>query len=310
MNVVLRAQLSHGGSLIFKQSLPFVARYPQIAAPIERLQSEALFYDIIKADPMVAKFTPQILGFDAASNILCMSDLGSAADFLFVYQRQTVFDSLRPALVTLLQWLSRLHAIAISSDDQARLQNDGMRQLNREHIFALPWQPDNGLEYAERVAEVAGRLQQDDRLHSRIRQLGDIYLGHEDARSGQRLLHGDFYPGSWVQADHDLPLVIDPEFCFCGAAEFDVGVLWAHLTFAGFRQTDIQNVLVSSYRQPSGFSLPLARAFAAAEVIRRLLGVARLPLNADENQQVDWLTWAAATLRADLQHAANGPQVT
>lgn len=298
MNVVLRGQLSSGSSLIFKQSLPFVARYPQIAAPIERLQSEALFYETIKSIPELAESTPHIHGFDATSHILCMSDLGPAADYLFVYQHQTDFPTLQPTLVTLLQWLSRLHAVPLCAADESRLSNLKMRQLNHEHIFDLPWRPDNGLEYSHEVAESAKLLQHDERLRAVISRLGDIYLGRSEADSGRRLLHGDFYPGSWVQNTDDRVVVIDPEFCFCGAAEFDVGVFCAHLTFAGFLQSDIQSLL-ASYSPPPGFSPALTRHFAAAEVIRRILGVARLPLNVDESQLVQWLTWAAATLRTD-----------
>ncbi|MCR9197382.1 MAG: phosphotransferase [Planctomycetaceae bacterium] len=299
MNIVLRGRLSNGGSLIFKQSLPFVARYPQIAAPVERLQSEALFYETIRSIPALVESTPHILGFDADSHILCMSDLGPAADYLFVYQQQTDFDTLRPTLVTLLQWLSRLHAVPVHAGNESRLSNEQMRQLNHEHIFDLPWRPENGLEYSEPVAETADALQQNESLRSAITRLGDIYLGRAEADSGRQLLHGDFYPGSWVRDSSDRVMVIDPEFCFCGAPEFDVGVFCAHLTFAGFEQTEISDLL-ASYGPPPGFSLGLTRQFAAAEVIRRILGVARLPLHVDERQLVEWLTWAAAIMEANI----------
>ena len=304
MNVVLRGQLSSGGSLIFKQSLPFVARYPQIAAPIERLQSEALFYETIQPIPELAQSTPHIHGFDAASNILCMSDLGPAADYLFVYQHQTDFAVLRPTLATLLQWLSRLHAVPISATDETRLSNQKMRQLNHEHIFDLPWRPDNGLEYSHKVADSAKTLQHDEGLRAVVSRLGDIYLGRCETDSGRRLLHGDFYPGSWVRDTDDRVVIIDPEFCFCGAAEFDVGVFCGHLTFAGFLQSDIQDLL-ASYSPPPGFSATLTRQFAAAEVIRRILGVAQLPLSVDDDQLVEWLTWAAAMLQTGSPVAAD-----
>ena len=44
MNCVRRAILDTGASLIVKQSLPYVAKYPDIPAPIERIAREHAFY--------------------------------------------------------------------------------------------------------------------------------------------------------------------------------------------------------------------------------------------------------------------------
>ena len=87
--------------------------------------------------------------------------------------------------------------------------------------------------------------------------------------------------------------IIDPEFAFIGPPEFDIGVLIAHLQFARFAQNDLMRVL-SSYNAPARFSFPLALAFAGIEVIRRLLGIAQLPLPADLATKQSWL--AAARL--------------
>ena len=75
-------------------------------------------------------------------------------------------------------------------------------------------------------------------------------------------------------------VIIDPEFAFIGPPEFDIGVLIAHFTFAGVAQMQLMMAL-ANYNAPAGFSIPLAWAFAGAEVVRRLLGVAQLPLAAD-----------------------------
>ena len=49
---------------------------------------------------------------------------------------------------------------------------------------------------------------------------------------------------------------------------------------------------LGSYNAPARFSFPLALAFAGVEVIRRLLGVAQLPLSADLATKQAWLATA------------------
>mgnify|MGYP001812802953 FL=1 len=92
-------------------------------------------------------------------------------------------------------------------------------------------------------------------------------------------------------------IIIDPEFAFPGPPEFDVGVLMAHLTMAGLAQAEVM-MLMRSYVTPPGFSYPLALAFAGIEIIRRLLGVAQLPLKADEDTKSRWLQTARSMVTA------------
>ncbi|HEY0007966.1 MAG TPA: phosphotransferase [Tepidisphaeraceae bacterium] len=101
--------------------------------------------------------------------------------------------------------------------------------------------------------------------------MADRYLS-----DGACLLHGDFFPGSWLKTDHRL-YVIDPEFCFFGDAEFDVGVAIAHLALA---RVDLATAEAFLTAYECELDLNLAARFAAVEVMRRLIGVAQLPLPA------------------------------
>lgn len=278
MNRTLRAQLTQG-SLILKQSVPFVAKYPQIPAPAERIAVEAAFYAATASDPTIASRLPKVIGFDADNRLLALEDLSAAADFTHVYQRGG--DTLIPHVRALLVWLSALHAMPVRSPEQ--FDNRDMRELNHAHIFRIPFAVDNGLDLdgiTAGLAQVAAGVAIDTALVARIEELGEIYLGARQASSQQALLHGDYYPGSWLQAGTDVR-VIDPEFTFVGAPEFDVGVFVAHLMFAGIDHT----TALAQYKAPRGFSMPLARAFAGVEVMRRLLGVAQLPLTANLEQK-------------------------
>ncbi len=278
MNRTLRAQLGNR-SLILKQSVPFVAKYPHIPAPAERIAVEAAFYTATASDAAIASRLPKVIGFDADNRLLALEDLGMAADFTHVYQRGG--DTLIPHIPTLLSWLSALHAMPVRSAE--KFANGAMRELNHAHIFQIPFAADNGLDLdatTPGLAKVAADVTADAALTTGIERLGEIYLGVKQAPSSNALLHGDFYPGSWLRVGDDVR-IIDPEFTFVGAPEFDVGVFAAHLMFAG---VDRANAL-AHYSTPRGFSMPLARAFAGVEVMRRLLGVAQLPLTANLEQK-------------------------
>lgn len=129
-----------------------------------------------------------------------------------------------------------------------------MRKFNHEYIFMQPF-----------IAKDESRLQ------SKAKQLGELYL----ANTHGPLLHGDFFPGSWLSTPNGIR-IIDPEFAFRGPVEFDLGVLLAHLVFAGSSFEILQNVL-SYYDSGCIVDESLIRSFAGVEILRRLWGVAQLP---------------------------------
>jgi 5-methylthioribose kinase len=286
MNLTLRA-LCAGRTLILKQSSDHVAKYPTIPAPIERLDVEAGFYAVVAKHPAISDRMPLLIGYDAENHLLALEDLGASNDFTRLYD-QTAAGSDLPAQA-LLGWLGHLHTLKVAdTDDAALFANRAMRELNHAHIFEIPLQADNGLELPEPRARIAARLCQDSKLTTAAGDLGALYLA--DADPDSRLLHGDFYPGSWLAADAGIR-IIDVEFAFFGAREFDLGVFVAHCIMTGIEPEDAA-VLLSQYPDLAGCDQTLIDAFAGMEVIRRLLGVAQLPISAPESLQCDWLDWA------------------
>lgn len=283
-------------SLVLKQSLPFVARFPQIPAPIERGRIEAAFYECIASDSELSGHTPELLGFDAEHHVLCMSDLGAGRDLTSMYKLDdaTTAVSEQAQLLPLLQWLGRLHALPVPTGFP---DNCAMRRLNHEHIFSVPFNPDSGVALSPELEQLRSRLAAQPHFLESVRQLGDIYLGNRPFASQPALLHGDFYPGSWLDTEGASCHVIDPEFGFVGPPEFDVGVLCAHLTFAGYSAQRLEELL-GSYQRSPGFSRDLLLQFSAIETLRRLLGVAQLPLTASPQQQLQWAQTASARLNA------------
>jgi 5-methylthioribose kinase len=72
--------------------------------------------------------------------------------------------------------------------------------------------------------------------------------------------------------------VIDPEFGFGGPREFDLGVMLAHLLISGLTGA---RASLDSYAHWRDLDEGLVRGFAGVEILRRLLGVAQLPITFD-----------------------------
>lgn len=268
MNYTLRIQTS-ARSFILKQARLWVEKYPMIAAPWERALVEGRFYATVQAQPTIAALMPKLIGLDATSHILVLEDLGNARDFTSLYCGETLTES---QLAELVGWLVALHCSFAESEAKADLANRAMRELNHLHIFDFPLQANNSLNLdaiTPGLANEAHALQADDRYVRIVRELGALYL-----QDGASLLHGDYFPGSWLHTAAGVR-VIDPEFCFFGSPEFDVGVLLAHLHLAQQRSELMAQVL-QKYEAPLDESL--VWKFAGVEIMRRLLGVAQLPL--------------------------------
>ena len=285
MNVVLRVQ-TNTRSLILKQSRPYVQKYPQIPAPAERIHTEMAFYRAVQESGIDAHL-PKILGFEPAAYLMLLEDLGQAEDMTALYQKRNIAAG---QLKTLLSVLMQIHKTSVPENFPQNLE---LRQLNHQHIFVLPFLEDNGFDLDSiqpGLQELATPIKEDDALKQIISQLGEIYLA-----AGTVLLHGDYYPGSWLQADDNI-YVIDPEFCFAGFAEFDLGVMAAHLIMATQDPTLLDQIL-------EGYTLPkdsnLARQVAGTEILRRIIGLAQLPLERSLEEKASLLELAQKFIHHD-----------
>jgi len=290
MNFVLRVQTTTR-SFILKQARPWVEKFPTIDAPVERVAVEAQFFTTLQSHTAIKDFIPAIIGFDQASFILVTEDLGVGADYSFLYQDGNILKEEESKRIV--QFLNQLHAIPVSGDFPS---NQAMRVLNHEHIFNFPFAEDNGfdLDEIEPGLQRASMLYKKDVfLKEKIKKCGEVYLS-----KGNHLLHGDFYPGSWLKVEDGLK-VIDPEFGFVGPAEFDLGVLIAHLMMANQPAASIQNIL-DNYQSPPNFSESLLAQFAGIEIMRRIIGIAQLPLSLDLNQKKRLLLKAAYWIQNEV----------
>lgn len=277
MNYTLRVATANR-TLIVKQSRGYVEKYPTIAAPADRAVIEGRFYQVIQAIPTLAGQMPQLLGIDAENNILVLEDLGTASDFTFLYQPgQQLSEADALALLT---YLSDLHDQFATQTPDPAFANRAMRVLNHEHIVNYPFLEDNGFDLdtiQPGLQELAMPYKRDAGLKKTVQTLGGMYLADGGTDKPTTLLHGDYYPGSWLQTASGTK-VIDPEFCFYGPAEFDLGVMIAHLMMAEQPPAVLSTVL-TGYQPIEGFDELLRRRFTGVEIMRRLIGLAQLPLS-------------------------------
>jgi 5-methylthioribose kinase len=287
MNYVLRVKTNQR-SLIIKQANDFVQKFPQIAAPINRIVVENSFYEAVAHSKISTKM-PQIIGFDPKMNCLAMTDLGANTDFTWIYKSG---NSKNLPIKSIFLFLRELHQIKIQNQHNYP-DNLDLRLLNHEHLIVFPLLVENGFDLDSiqlGLQALAIPLKKNEQLKLAMKEIGDVYLS-----TGNVLLHGDYYPGSWMDTTDGFK-VIDPEFSFMGPAEYDLGVLLAHLEFSKIQASVYQNELNDYFTTIENIDKQLVQKFKAMELIRRLIGIAQLPLSLSLNEKSELLDKATKTL--------------
>ncbi|SNQ44125.1 MULTISPECIES: phosphotransferase [Cellulophaga] len=285
MNFTLRIT-TETRSFIVKQSREYVEKYPQVAAPAERVLTEAKFYEVTETVPSLKAMMPTLVGLDKENNVMVMNDLGNGSDFTYLYQLGKKI--LEEDLFSVVDFAATLHTSITTDTQDSRISNTKMRALNHEHIFNYPYAVDNGINLDDilpGLQKEANRLKADNVLIAEVKKLGDLYL--ED---GDILLHGDYFPGSWLATVGGLK-IIDPEFCFFGKAEFEIGVMLAHLKMAN-QSANIIEKAIDRYKSLAELDTSLCYKFMGIELIRRIIGLAQLPLEISLEKRVSLLNEA------------------
>lgn len=295
MNYTLRVQ-TNARSLIVKQARPYVEKYPAIAAPVERAVMEGQFYQRIARNPTLRTAMPELLGADKDESLLVLEDLGESSDYTYLY-RGTVSGPDHTLgsgeLGELVRFISLLHNQFRAAQPDPAFANQAMRTLNAEHLFNYPFLAENGFDLdtvQPGLQAVALPYKHDNVLKKAVAALAEQYTSNNHAGLCS-LLHGDYYPGSWLHTQAGTR-VIDPEFCFYGPAEFDLGVMLAHLHMARQPAVVLTQAL-AQYERPDGFDEHLLRQFTGVEIMRRLIGLAQLPLSLSLHEKETLLAKAA-----------------
>jgi len=278
MNFTIRVITSER-SFIMKQSRGYVEKYPQVEAPADRSLREAEFYELVSPINALASMTPKILFVDNRNHILVMEDLGIASDYSYLYHTDGEIED--NDLKDIMEFAATLHTSITKETAPFLIPNKAMRKLNHEHIYVYPYLAENGLNLDDvcmGLSEVALRYKNDENLKTTVNHLGNQYLS-----DGNVLLHGDYFLGSWLKSNEGIK-IIDPEFCYFGTPEFEIGVTVAHLIFA--RQSDqrIEQAL-AYYTAMASLNRDQVMQHAGVEIMRRIMGLAQLPIKLDLSQR-------------------------
>ncbi len=287
MNVVIRV-MTDQRSIILKQSRPYVAKYTQVPAPLDRILTEHAYNQAIADDPVLTARSPKFLAFSAEHHLVMMEDLGNTRDMTYLYQESEVMEA--PLLEQAISYLVSLHSIKPSTHYPDNIE---LRQLNHQHIFVIPFTADNDIaldDITPGLDAISRSILQDEDLLEIVSSLGDLYLSTD----GDTLLHGDYYPGSWLLGGDQL-YIIDAEFSFLGFPEFDLGVMGAHLFMSSGRKEIIAEII--DIYTDSRINNNLVHQIAGVEVIRRLLGLAQLPLTRTIQQKSSLLHAAVKLIK-------------
>lgn len=289
MNFTLRVRTAQG-SFIIKQSRAYVEKYPQVPAPADRSLREAEFYTLIDQYDVLKTKMPNLRGVDKANYVLNLEDLGDGMDYSYLYQKER--DLKVSELEEIMGFAVNLHSNVHHGTTDVKIPNREMRKLNHEHIFVYPYLQDNGLNLDDIIPglrEVGNLYKEDKVLIKIVQQLGERYL-----IDGKTLLHGDYFPGSWLYTSDGIK-IIDPEFCFFGEPEFEIGVTLAHLKLAEQPEAIIDQAL-KFYMDRAPLQKELCFQFMATEILRRILGLAQLPLSLDLEERLTLLQEAKEIL--------------
>ncbi len=295
MNFVKRI-ITNKRSFILKQSRPWVEKYPEIEAPVERLEVEVLYYKSIADDQYFSTYSPRVLFHDPKNLIIIFEDLGKGADFTFTYHKSQKIQPYQ--LNGLIEYISHLHNMDWKNHVSNFPSNLTLRKLNHEHIFHYPYLLENGFDLDSvqpGLQDISLLVKQDENLKASISALGQKYL-----TTGPVLIHGDYYPGSWLKVGNKVK-VIDPEFAYFGYAEFDIAVMVAHLLMSNMAISEIKNALFT-YTKRTDFDTGLFSGFCGVEILRRIIGLAQLPLDLSLAEKSKLIKLAVEFIKKPKEH--------
>ena len=267
---------------ILKQARPALERFPQYHAPTERIVCEARYLERARAWDSEG-VCPRVHRFDEPNRVLVLEDLGKAERLDHALARGA--DVTAP-LAALAGFLGRVHRETRGDAGLAAVfANEPMQRLHGDHIFALPYQP-NDFPLPPRTAERAAQLRADSALCATAARAYARYLTPSGA-----LVHGDVQAGNILLPPGGVTL-LDAEIAHVGDPAFDIGMLLAHALLpaaASGRAASVRPTLArcwQAYTGAHGAAGQPAEAdalrYAGLELLRRTIGAARVAAVADD----------------------------
>lgn len=262
-------------SFIVKQARPALEKFPEYRVSTSRIVCEARWYESVAPFDRDA-VCPRVLHFDEPRRALVLEDLGDAETLGALLRRGV--DATRAAQ-QLGAFLARVHAGTRDPALASRFENEEMRRLHGEHIFVLPFRP-NDFPLSPALRRRALSLAAEPELMQRIGAAYDRYR-----TSAVCLIHADVQPSNVLVAAGG-PKLLDAEIAHLGDPAFDVGQLAGHFHLHAIARGEDPGFILemfelwSSYTDAfgAGRSAQIDQVFAYAgiEMLRRTLGAARI----------------------------------
>ena len=285
-------------SRVVKQARPALEKFPEYEASTERLLHEARFYELARPFDR-AGVCPQVLHLDAEQSVLVLEDLGACERLDAALERGA---DVTQAAAALADFLGRVHAGTRDITLAADFSNAEMRRLHGDHIFHLPYRP-NDFPLSPAVEARALRIQHDTDLIATLDTAYARYLGE-----GECLIHGDVQPANILLAAGG-PKLLDAEIAHFGGPAFDIGQLLGHLLLPAAARGRAQAMLPSlravwrAYVAAAGArnsDLAAAARYAGIELLRRTLGAARVPAVASDDASLAVVDTGLRVIREGL----------
>ena len=296
INWVRRATLkgAETRSVIVKQARPALEKFPEYAAPPERLAIEARWFEYASQYDET-DICPEIHHFDPDHHVLVMEDLGHCVrlDEALAEGR----DVTKP-MIQLAEFLGRIHAASAREDAELAkaFSNEAMQRLHGEHIFTLPYQEE--FPCPPETAARAVEIRKDSELADIAARAYERYLTPKGA-----LVHADVQAGN-ILLGPSGPKLLDAEIAHIGDPAFDVGTLLAHLMLsniaAGVGESAVARPVWSAYCGAHHGTVPRADdvvRYAGLELLRRTIGAARVPAVEDDDAGLRVLAAAVDMMR-------------
>lgn len=295
INWVRRAR-SGGHSWIVKQARPALERFPEYRVTTDRILFEARWLETVR--PLDAeRVCPTVVRFDPEARVLVLEDLGRAPRLDHVLARRPG-AGVEPAR-RLARFLGAIHSATRDPGLAARFENDAMRRLHGDHIFALPFHP-NEFPLPPALRARAEALWSDRALVAIAEAAYRRYLEPRGA-----LVHGDVQAGN-VLLGAAGAVLLDAEIAHVGDPAFDLGTLIAHLRLPAVARgapgdaSEAVEAAWLAYAAASGAGSQLRREaerYAAIEMLRRTLGAARAEVATEREAGLAIVDFATERLR-------------
>jgi 5-methylthioribose kinase len=290
INWVRRARAADGRTWIVKQARGALEKFPQYEADTSRLKCEARYLEVARSYDFDGVL-PGVHHFDERHRVLVLEDIGPVPH---MGERLLAGADLDGDLERIARLLARVHEATAGVDLAPSFANEQMRRLHGDHIFVLPFRP-NDFDLAPRVAERAESVWQDDEL---VEAAGRAYRRYLEPHGA--LVHADVQSSNVLLAP-DRPVLLDAEIAHVGDSAFDVGTLIAHVFLPAIARHELERAratcrrICRAYGETRDFPEAFAKSaenYAAFEMIRRTIGAARVPAMSTAEASLDCLDLA------------------